>query len=421
MKKFYTLFIIAFVTLFGLTSCGDEAVDVETVNKQTVFIYMPWTGNASGSDSGLLSYFKTNLNDIESAIKTNKGLNNSRVVVFLSTSPTESSFYEMVYNKSTQEIEHSNFSGYTDDGSVSAERISNLLNEVTSKAEALNYAMIIGCHGSGWTYKEDWEDYPTRTTSASSNKQWLFNYMASDNPNKQTRFFGSVSTTGSNYQMNIEELAEGLQNSNIILQGQKLQYILFDDCYMANAEVAYALRNATNHIIASGSEVMAYGMPYDKLWSYLNSPTPNYSSVVSSFYDFYSNYTNAPYGNLAAIDCRQIEGLAALMKEINQNYTMPEGSMAKVQVLDGFRPNLFYDLSSYVENMGVEGMLREQFEAQLQKTVIAAKSTEEVYTAIFRGSTIKIDQFSGLSISDPSTHPVAEKGLRNTAWWQATH
>lgn len=425
IKKLQTLFIIVTVCLFGLSSCTEEAIDVDTVNKQTLFIYMPWTGNASGSDTGLLYYFEINLDSIESAIIQNKGLSNSRVMVFLSEEPNKSSLYEITYNETTKSIEHIVVGNYTDSSYSTPEGITNLLNEVTNRAYALNYAMIIGCHGSGWTYKEDWTDYPSRSLSQ-GNEQWLINYMASPNKELWTRFFGSVAKDGTAYQLNIEELAEGIQNSNIVSEGRKLQYILFDDCYMSNVETAYALRNVTNHVVASASEVMAIGMPYSEMWSYLNSATPNYTSMVSTFNTVYSNY-QYPYGNLAAIDCRQMDSLAIVMKEINQQYSFPEERRDSVQVLDGFQPNLFFDLGSYISNMGVEGQLRDKFEDQLGKTVIAAQSTEEVYTALppsidgSPGKTIPIKEFSGLSISDISLHPVANKGLEKTEWWQATH
>ena len=48
-----------------------------------------------------------------------------------------------------------------------------------------------------------------------------------------------------------------------------MEYILFDDCYMSTVEVAYDLKNVTSHLIASTSEIMAYGMPYDKIGQYL--------------------------------------------------------------------------------------------------------------------------------------------------------
>lgn len=216
--------------------------------------------------------------------------------------------------------------------------------------------------------------------------------------------------------MNVEELAEAIEST-----GLKMQYVLFDDCYMANVETAYALRNATNFLVASTSEVMSLGMPYYSLWAYLASGTPNYANIVSGFNEFYSGYT-VPCGALSAIDCRQMENLAAVMSEVNATAVFDESSRAEVQAMDGFSPNLFYDLGSYVKTLDISNSLRLRFEAQLEATVRATQSTEYVYTAL-RGTDqlIKVEDYSGITISDISTHNVANKGKEKTEWWTASH
>ena len=43
---------------------------------------------------------------------------------------------------------------------TTAEGFAEILNEVKRRAEALNYSLIIGAHGCGWTYSSDWVNYP---------------------------------------------------------------------------------------------------------------------------------------------------------------------------------------------------------------------------------------------------------------------
>jgi hypothetical protein len=74
-----------------------------------------------------------------------------------------------------------------------------------------------------------------------------------------TRAFGE-----SNVQVNPAELAEGIAKSNV-----KLDYILFDACFMSNIEAIYDLRNAANYIIASPCEIMGRGFPYHRTLPYL--------------------------------------------------------------------------------------------------------------------------------------------------------
>lgn len=403
MKKFTCFLLLIHALIVGMVSCSDDTLDVDDYTKQTIFVYMPWSG--SDTSSGLYSYFQVNLDSIERAIKRDKGLDGTRVMVFLSSSADHSSLYEITYTNG--DVAHVPVREYTGHDYATSEGLANLLNEVVTYAPALNYAMIIGGHGSGWTYKEDWEDYPTRAME-------LENKIHPAEGVPLTRFFGSVSDN--DYAMNVEDLAAAIEST-----GLKMQYVLFDDCYMSNVETAYALRNVTNFLVASTSEVMVLGMPYYSLWTYLASGTPNYERIVTGFYQFYSTYT-VPCGALSAIDCRQMENLAAIMSEINAAATFDESKRAEVQVLDGFSPNLFYDLGSYVKSLDITNSLRMRFENQLSATVKAAESTEYVYTAL-KGSNqlIKVEDYSGITISDISVHNVANKGKTKTAWWAATH
>lgn len=403
VKRISCFIALVCALLMGTASCSDDAVDIDEYTKQTLFVYMPWSG--SETSSGLYSYFQVNLDSIERAIKRDKGLDGTRVLVFISNSANQSSLYEITYQNG--DIAHVPVNEYAGQDYATTAGLSGLLNEVVTYAPALNYAMIIGGHGCGWTYKEDWEDYPTRALE-------LKNKMNPAAGLPMTRFFGSVADN--KYAMNVEELAEAIEST-----GLKMQYVLFDDCYMANVETAYALRNATNFLVASTSEVMSLGMPYYSLWPYLASGTPNYANIVSGFNEFYSGYT-VPCGALSAIDCRQMENLAAVMSEVNATAVFDESRRAEVQALDGFSPNLFYDLGSYVKTLDISNSLRLRFEAQLEATVRATQSTEYVYTAL-RGTDqmIKVDDYSGITISDISTHNVANKGKEKTEWWTASH
>ena len=400
MKKLFTILIITFIAIFGLSSCSDEAFDVESVNKQTILIFMPWSG--SDSRSGLYHDFVTNLTDIKAGIINNKGLKGTRVLVFLSqptgTGSITSNLYELQYNSTTKEVDDVMLDSYEKKEFTTDADITQILNEVKEKAEALNYAMIIGGHGSGWTSKEDWQDYP--------------NYAKSHNIS--TRFFGSVDDIAQ-YGIDVSTLAKGIENS-----GVKMQYILFDACYMENVETAYELRNATNYLIGSTSEILASGMPYSSIWSYLNSATPSYTSIVTGFNNYYKNLSN-PYGSLSAVDCRQVEKLAVLMKEINEKYTIDGEKLKGVQKLDGFQSTIFYDLGNYVDSLVPTGYLKEQFQNQLKQTVKSAQSTDKIISTLYSTTYIDVKDFSGLTISDPSTHPAAMRGKEKTAWWKATH
>lgn len=431
IKKPFTLFICMISLAMTFTSCSEEAFDTDSVNKQTILVFYPWTG--SQSSTGLLGYLQNNIDSISDGIIDRKGLNNSRVLVFLSDKYNHSTLYDLQYNATTKSVDRVPLKEYEGASYASAEGIADIMNEVKTQASALNYALIVGVHGCGWTYASDWSRYPyyARPSVTRPRDSALSGYSAADNsatdissfsgiqfgpdPNAPlTRFFGSVSLAEN--AMDISTLAEGIRES-----GLKMQYILFDACYMSNIETAYELKDVTNYMIASGSEIMAAGLPYRSMWSYLNSATPNYSGIVSTSVNFYKN-SSAPFCNLAAIDCRQVEKLASVMKEINAQYQLSASvSLDSIQHLDGFRPNLFYDLETYVDSLRPSGYLLDQFKSQLKLTIKASDHTDEAYTCIYSSDSFKIKNYCGITISDPSQHSVAIKGREKTGWWKATH
>ena len=416
IKKLFTLFICMISLAMTFTSCSEEAFDTDSVNKQTILVFYPWTG--SKSNTGLLGYLQNNIDSICDGIIDRKGLNNSRVLVFLSDKYNHSTLYDLQYDATTKSVNRVPLKEYEGASYASAEGIADIMNEVKTKASALNYALIVGVHGCGWTYASDWSRYPyyARPSVTRPRDNNFSGIQFGPDPNASlTRFFGSVSLAEN--AMDISTLAEGIRES-----GMKMQYILFDACYMSNIETAYELKDVTNYMIASGSEIMAAGLPYRSMWSYLNSATPNYSSIVSTSVNFYKNNSSAPFCNLAAIDCRQVEKLASVMKDINAEYQLSASvNLDSIQHLDGFRPNLFYDLETYVDSLRPSGYLLDQFKNQLKLTIKASDHTDEAYTCIYSSDSFKIKNYCGITISDPSQHSVAIKGREKTGWWKATH
>lgn len=418
MKQFVYGFIFAIVSIIGLGSCTEEAVDVDKVNKQTILVFLPWTGG--NSSIGLTKALSNNIDSICAGITDKKGLNNTRVLVFFSNNANNSTLFDLTYNDVTKEVSRTPIKTYEGSAYNSANGFADLLNEVRQNAEALNYALIIGGHGCGWSCADDWINYPNQAKSFNTQQTFDTSFsgiqFGADPNNPTTRFFGSVGRKENS--IDLSTLAEGIKQSGI-----KMQYILFDACYMGNVETAYELKDVTNYFIATSSEIMDKGIPYRSMWSYLNGTTPNYSSLVNGIVNFYKN-SSTPYCNMAAIDCRQLDALANVMKEINQKYTFDTTiPLDSIQPLDGFSPHLSYDMAVYVDSLKPSGYLKEQFSNQLKKTVKAAAHTDYAYTALklYPEVTIKIKNYCGLSISDPSQHPVAIRGKEKTGWWKATH
>lgn len=416
MKKFILFLQLAAFILFA--SCSDEDPDPApqppVIETNTIFVYMPWSGSTK-KDPGLYSFFLTNIQDIKSAIVNQGGLGNKKLMIFISTKVDKGALINVQYkNGSCIDDTVAIYDNTQPDLRLNtAEWITTLLKRVKQEAPANHYSMIVGCHGMGWI--------PAKP-STRINRPAVSPFGLNQNAGKAgppTRWLG-----GNAYQTNISDFDKGIEDSGI----GKFQYILFDDCNMTGIEVAYELRNATNHIIGSPTEIMAYGMPYKFLWSELSKVNPDYHSICTNFINFYSNYkyegTPYPYGTISVIDCSQVEDMVDIMKEINASSSLSTITESNIQSMDGYTPSIFYDMGDYVRKLAQnEPLLLAKFNSQLDRLVPEKRHTDAYYTSLRTAgfNIIPILSYSGITISDPSTNQTVTNSLGSNRYYQTTH
>lgn len=378
MKKIL-ITLIAITTL--LISCQDDCEESKTnVAETTIFMYIPYTPS-------LNPFLSWNLQDIATSIANTKGLGNDKFVVFYSPSNTTSYLIEYKYNRMRARVDQDTLRTYRnkDLDFTSSHTITTLLNEVKKEANGKNYSMIIGCHAIGWVSKKAW-------------------------PNINTRAFGGDTEE---YQMENTELAKGIEDAGI-----NMKYILFDDCYTANIETVYDLRNVTDIIIGSPTEIMSTGMPYKDIFQYLTDNC-DYEKVIDGFYNFFSTY-EYPYGTISIIDCSKVEQMASLMKEINSNTTVLSDT-GGLQYLDGLSTHVFFDMGDYIKKRCAgNDDLYNKYIGLNRQLVIDSRHTDYFYSS-YSNRPSYISSFSGLTISDPSDNTVITEDLKKTNWWKATH
>ena len=380
---------ILLTALFTVSACHDDSVSSTPVTcKSTLFLYFPWS-------SDLTQYFIQNLSDIESSMKS-VNMEGRKVVVFMSSSATQASLFELVGEGS--EIKKVTLKNYSNPAYTTAAGITSILNDVKKFAPAQTYSMIIGCHGMGWLPVDNpgWDSdglllLPPDTTQIYT-----------------TRYFGGESREE---RTDISSLSKGIMDAGI-----KMEYILFDDCYMSSIEVAYELKDATRYLIGSASELMSYGMPYSMIGKSLLG-SPDYQAICEGFYSFYSNYS-PPCGTLAVTDCSQLDSMAAVMKKINAACSFDAKMLNSLQQMDGYSPSVFYDYGDYVSHLCKDESLLSVFKKQLALLVPYKVCTNYFYSML--GGIKPIQAFSGLTTSDPSNSAAAGKKAE-TKWYQATH
>ncbi len=409
MKRLLALLLSALV----LVACDDKNTYEEPVApEQTLLMYFPWSGNDSGS-TGLLSHFLTNIDDMEEAIRYNAP-EGCRVLVYLVERQVETGIggaTNTYFEGSLQElkarggkVERVQLTSYREPDMTEAEQIARLLKDVQAYAPAPRYAMTIGCHGMGWI--------PATATKAVSREGAEREYWEYEGA-EQTRWFGGMTAE---FQTEIPTLAEAIRRA-----GMKMEYILFDDCYMSSVEVAYELKDVTDYLIGSTSEIMAEGFPYTEIGALLLGEV-DYEGICESFYQYYMERSSYPCGTVAVTVCSELEALAEVMKRINAaSEELTASELNQVQVLDGYDPCRFYDLGDYVNFYCKDAALRGEFERRLERAVPAAfRRHTPTFYSMTSGET-EINAFSGITTSDPSLSPLVVDVKGSTAWWKATH
>lgn len=401
LKKIILLTLTVILTGINL-SCRDkeEKITPPAPPTQTLLMYMPWSDN-------LTSFFLINIADMEDAISEGI-LENERVLVYFATSASRASLFELSYDQRADTCIRKTLKEYENHPFTTAKGITEILNDVKRFAPADTYSMTIGSHGMGWLPVGGGKKQEVKaSTHPSSAPLYHWEY----NREYQTRFFGGTTTS---HQTELSTLAQAIKDAGIVME-----YILFDDCYMSCIEVAYELRYVTRHFIASTSEIMAYGMPYHKMAKYMLGKI-DYEGISQAFYDFYTNYS-MPCGTIAMTVTKELDKLAMLMYDINQRYTFDEIYTDSLQYLDGYSPHLFFDLGNYVSTLCKDSVTLKLFNDQLELAVpkTSRKHTPTFYS-MYTGRRTPIKHFSGVTISDPSTHRLAVPKTE-TDWYKATH
>ena len=388
-------------TLF-IVGCQEDVPAPYPVPKnlpnKTIFVYMPWSAARNNETGSLYNNFLQNIKDIEAAIESEKGLGRNKLMVFIATSANNAVLIEVKYaaNGRCQRDTLQHFDSHNMPAYTTANGLASLLSKVKVEAPAKQYALIVGCHGTGWLFSEG-------------------------KSRARTRYFGG---SDHYFQTNIPTLAAAIEQAKM-----RMQFVMFDDCYMSNVEVAYEMRHATDYLIGCCSEIMAYGMPYKNIWKYLIQQKPNYQAVVNEFHKFYSIY-QWPYGNIGVTDCSKVDEVVAHMKTINAA-TANNANLIDwedVQRLDGYEKTIFFDMGDYVNKLCTTPetqVLARNLHTALAQLVPYKSTTPYIYTALgeLNYNTIRVNAYSGITISDP-TKSDFEKALttkKTTGWWKATH
>jgi hypothetical protein len=251
-------------------------------------------------------YFNENINKMLEALdKDIQG--DAQVMVLMTDSTTDGTLYELRYDselgKAVKEKVREIELPTPYDGAL----FENNLREALTFAPAEKYAMIIGSHGLAWIPK----DSAINPSSLMRYGLQPSQFWVREEGTEMTRHIGDKVPT----RYNVDEVKSAIEANNI-----KLEYLLFDACFMGNIESAYILRNVTKTIIGSPCEVMGFGFPYAQVMPYmLANDGADYiiDKICSGYVEYYRTSAATPSACVAAINTAELENLAAATMAVN--------------------------------------------------------------------------------------------------------
>lgn len=373
---------------------------------RTVLLYMP--------GQSLLRFYKENIARLRSAVNTDNPGDGRMLICYQPESRYTAVLEELRYDSSTGSCKTITLKHYDTFDTGNPEDVARLFADAAEEAPAERYGLIIGCHGKAWIPASSGALPRSRRAGGAAADVWTPAAGA-----KPTRSFGD---TG--HELDITELASVLEALPF-----RFDYLIFDDCFMANIETLYDLRHAIDYVVASPCEIMAAGFPYDRILPHLfddEELRPQLGEICREFWNFYQNDWNTISGNeqSGCISLTVMSELEALASEMRRVVEAPKTDfeLSELQYYKGGTTKLFYDLGHYVQlSCGDQGTI-DTFEAQLERAVPSEYRfhTPSYYSA-YNNLLNPITCYTGITTSEPETTEPYASDFRHTSWYLATH
>jgi hypothetical protein len=340
-------------------SCSDSGVEQE-FTKRTVLVYM-------AADNNL---YRNASKDIEEMLVTEIP-SEYNLLVYIDT-PNDNPYLFKITKGKIDTVNQ-----YNTQNSVSKQILKSVIDEAFSLFPSESYGLILWSHGTGWL------------------PEGVYDNIKETN----VRSFGKDKSK----EMEITDLAEAIP--------ENLDFIIFDACLMSGIEVLYQLRNKAEIIIASPTETLIAGFPYENIIPILLTPRPNYAEIASIFMEYYKNRDGKlQSASIAVIDSKQLEPLANLVRMSIKDFTCP--SREHIQRYDTREPALLFDFEDYLKHI----ISNENDLIALRKQISKAVIYND-FTPYFLDE-FSIEKSSGIGIYIPFENDVLFEQYRLLDWYK---
>ncbi len=286
--------------------------------------------------------------------------------------------------------------------SASSETMEEVLTYIKDQYPAAGYGMLMSSHGTGWV-PEGYCSNPSQFEGTTPFGSWRsarrpvpYTEPVQTEGMPMTKSIGCQNITSKSvYEIDITDMADAIP--------MKMDYIIFDACFMGGIEVAYELREACDKVIFSQTEILADGMDYVTMLTYLlENGTPDLEGFCRNYFDHYDKESGAwRSATISLVDCTRLEPLAQACREIFESYRTGIAALEgnyKVQRYyrtENTGHRWFFDLESIVRHAGASESEIGRLQAALEECVLYKAATKQFMQVI------DIDTHSGLSMYLP--------------------
>lgn len=264
--------------------------------------------------------------------------------------------------------------------SSSVEELSSVLSYILDEYPTKELDIVLWSHGNGWLRGKDY-DVQNRSIGLDNGKN----------------DFSDAETNT----IEIEDLATVLGNLPV-----RVERLMFDACFMQCVEVAYALRNAVNWIIASPAEIPGFGAPYaDIAIAMLNSQEPE--PVIDVYIDSYKfDYSGAVLSAVRTSEMQRLAEVTSVCVRKCYNVSVKRDMGDVFSYLPGGELNpllpSFYDMNAVMLHAVDLELLSEieyrEWKNVLDGTIVYSASSPFWYS-MYRGGRLEYDNITGCGMS----------------------
>lgn len=342
MKKLVLYLALAVTLCLTAISCKKDDKPDRSCHR-TLLVYIADNNNLS-------SYSRGDVEEMRQGV-LDGALNGGRLLIFLANEKKGPALYEM------DETGELNLLKQYGDGFLSTdpEAFRLVCDDMRRLAPNEDYGLVLWSHSSGWMSRPP--------SGPRSNSGQLYSWG-----------------DDGGHTMTIPQLQTALD-------GQGFSFIYFDCCFMGNAESLYQLRSAAPVFVASPTEVLGRGMPYDQnLSCFFASGNADLTNAAKNTFKYYDTQTGSDRScTIAVYNTSAFDKLAAVARKImEQNSSLSEGTdilQYGYDVNDIYFNGYFYDMYQYLTLLCGENMaLKAELDAAWSSLV-----TYEAHTPRFWG------------------------------------